>query len=206
MSQHIQLLTEERLARAFEEALTFREFYESMQVNRKAFVTNYIDYELSDDEKEFFTRLEEPIDVLVLAHDWCGDVVANLPLFGKIERETEKLRLHILLRDPDNQDLAAHYVHRDGRNHIPTYIFFDKNRREIGVFIERTDEITCKINQWKQEFWDAHPELDGRGKTIGELEGSVKRALLKHISEQRTTVKLLEKQTILSRIQEIIGK
>src|SRR5689334_5471479 len=116
-------ISAERRARAFEEALTLEHFVASMQVNREIFLANYAAYSLSEADKAFFAALPEAVEVLVLAHDWCGDVVSNLPLFGKIEAETGKLHLHILPRDPDNLDIAAAYPHpTTGNNHIPTYI------------------------------------------------------------------------------------
>ncbi len=123
-----------------------------MQVNQKTFQANYAAYQLSEADKAFFASLPEPIDVLVLAHDWCGDVVANTPLFGKIEAETGKLRLHILPRDPDNLDIVAAYPHPDGHNHIPTYVFFNQAGEELGVFIERPAEITSQMSGWFKDF------------------------------------------------------
>ncbi|WP_123040456.1 thioredoxin family protein [Cohnella candidum] len=82
--------------------------YKSLQaqVNQRTLAANYEAYALEERQLSFLNGREEPVDVLVLAHDWCGDVVANLPLFGKIADRTDKLRLHIQNRDPDNQDIA----------------------------------------------------------------------------------------------------
>jgi len=141
--------------------------------------------------------------VLVLAHDWCGDVVANLPLFGKIERETNKLRLHILLRDPDNQDIAAAYLHADGHNHIPTYVFFNQQGEELGVFIERPAEITTLMSGWVADFYTANPQFEGRGVPIGQLATPVKEALLTYLKLKRQEVRLQEQTAILGFIQQI---
>ena len=104
-------ISAERRERAFNEAQTLAEFMDSMQVNQADFRANFASYSLDEAEKAFFAGLPEPVDVLVLAHDWCGDVLANLPLFGRIEADTGKLRLHIIPRDPDNLDIAAAYAH-----------------------------------------------------------------------------------------------
>ena len=199
-------LTAERRERAFKEALTFEEFVNAMQVNQKTFLDNYNAYRLSEEAKAFFASLEEPVDVLVLAHDWCGDVVANTPLFGRIQNETGKLRLHLLLRDPDNVDIAALYPHPDGYNHIPTYIFFNQQGQELGVFIERPAEITALMAGWRKDFFDAHPEFEGRDLPLGQMSEEVKKAYLQNNREQRQKVRELEQSAIFEVIKPILSQ
>ncbi len=199
-------ITIERRERAFKEALTFGEFIAAMEVNRELFEANYVAYDLSETDKAFFASLEAPVEVLVLAHDWCGDVVANLPLFGKIERETGKLRLHILLRDPDNTDIAAAYPHPDGRNHIPTYVFFSQRGKELGVFIERPEAITALQSGWRQTFFENHLEFEGQNKPLSEMDAAVKTAFLAYLRQQRRDNLALEQTAILEAIKPIIGQ
>ncbi|BBH20533.1 hypothetical protein Back11_18780 [Paenibacillus baekrokdamisoli] len=187
----------ERLLRAFQEAVTYKQFSDEAIVNKEILEANYEAYLLNEQDLAFFESLEQPLDVLVLAHDWCGDVVANLPLFGKIADQTHKLNLHILPRDPDNQDIAELYLHPDGRNHIPTYIFFNQAGEELGVFIERPEEISALFSQWIDAFWANHPEYEGRGKAIGELEETVKKSLLGYFREQRAEVLDQEKGAVI---------
>lgn len=200
-------LSTTRRERAFKEALTFQEFVDSMQVNQETFLANYAAYQLSEAEKAFFASLPEPVEVLILAHDWCGDVVANTPLFGKIEAETGKLRLHILLRDPDNVDIAEAYPHPDGRNHIPTYIFFNQAGEELGVFIERPAEITTQLKGWVSTFYDTNPAFEeGRGKGIGELSPEIKTRLLAFIKQRRAEVLHQEQIVVLKAIKPILSR
>src|SRR5690606_12655595 len=102
-------LSAERRMRAFKEGIGFSQFVEQAEVHQDVLRNNYEAYELTDEEVAFFQSITEPIDVIVLAHDWCGDVASNLPLFAKIEALTGKLKLHILIRDPDNWDIANAY-------------------------------------------------------------------------------------------------
>lgn len=198
-------ITTERRERAFREAVSVKQFIEQAEVNKQTLVSNFDAYQLSEQDLAFFTGLEEPIDVLVLAHDWCGDVVANLPLFGKIEQETGKLKVRVLNRDPDNTDIAAAYPHSDSRSHIPTYVFFNRAGEELGVFIERPDSITELLNEWKETFWNEHPEYDGRGKAISALDDEAKKGLLRYLKQQRSQVLETEKAAILREIQSIVA-
>ncbi|MEI6044494.1 MAG: thioredoxin family protein [Chloroflexota bacterium] len=199
-------LTPERREKALKEGQTFEEFVNSAKVNREFFLANYQAYELSTDDLAFFASLEEPIEVLALVEDWCGDVVANTPLFALIEKVTGKLNLHLLPRDPDNQDIAVAYPHTDGRNHIPTYLFYNQAGEELGVLIERPEVITTHLQGWFKAFFDNHPELEGRGKPLGELSSEVKTSLLSYIREQRAQVVHLEQTAILETIQQIVRR
>jgi len=173
-----------------------------MTVNRAAIEANYTGYQLNSSDKAFLNGLPGVTDVLVLAHDWCGDVVANLPLFAKIEAETGKLRLHIAAKDPDNVDIGRLYPHEDGDVHIPIYIFFDAQGREKGHFIERTPALTEQIGLWILSFWKDHSEWQGQGKDFSTLAPEVKQALLDRLGSERPKVRELEKRTIF----EVLGK
>jgi Thioredoxin len=195
-------LTSERRERAFHEALTWHQFLETMKVNRNTIEANYAGFQLTASDLAFLNGLPGVTDVLVLAHDWCGDVVANLPLFAKIEAETGKLRLHIVPKDPDNVDIGKIYPHPDGDVHIPIYVFFDAQGREKGHFIERTTEMTDRIGLWILQFWKSHPEWKGQGKDFSTLLPEVKQALLDKLGAERPQVRDLEKKTIF----EVLGK
>lgn len=203
--QKAEGISKERREKAFQEALTYEQFVSGAKVNVERLHENFERYELTEQELAYFEGLAEHVDVLVLAHDWCGDVVANLPLFGKIEQVTGKLKLHILLRDPDNQDIAAAYIHTDGRNHIPTYVFFSESGEELGFFSERPDQITYLNRDWIDEFWESHPELEGKGKALSEVDEDVRKALFDYLKQQRPQARELEKSAIIQIIRSILG-
>jgi hypothetical protein len=198
-------ISHERRERAFQEALTYQQFIKSAKVNADRLQANFEHYSFNEQEMAYFEGISEQVNVLVLAHDWCGDVVANLPLFGKIEHETGKLKLHILLRDPDNQDIAAAYLHGDGRNHIPTYVFFNGAGEELGLFIERPDQITDLSRGWKEDFWNLHPQWNGRGKALSELDEDVRESLFDYLKERRPQVREQEKTAIIEIIRSILS-
>jgi hypothetical protein len=187
-------LSEARCERAFSEALNFREFVDSMQVNRDIFEANFQAFGLDEAEQAFFKALPAPLEVLVLAHDWCGDVVSNLPLLAKIEATTDKLHLHILPRDPANTDIAELYLYSDGRNHIPTYIFFThlgQKFSELGVFIERPATITTLIVEWRSTFEAANP-------TATPQEWQV------YYRQRRNEVRSIEQAAIIAAIKQLV--
>lgn len=205
VQQPIPVLSAERLQKAFADSLAFEQFVNQAQVNQELLKENFEAFELSGEERALIDAISEPVDVLVLAHDWCGDVVSNLPLFAKIERETGKLKLRILNRDPDNQDLAEAYPHQDGKSHIPTYVFFDRSGKQLGVFIERPESITALFPKWKEQFWSLHPEWAWRDKPFSEVDSAVQQVYFKYLLAQRPGVRNEEKRAIIEIIRTIIG-
>lgn len=198
-------LSAERRARAMKEGLSFAQFVERAEVHQDLLRSNFDAYELTDEERSIFQEIDEPIDVIVLAHDWCGDVASNLPLFAKIEALTGKLKLHILIRDPDNWDIANAYPAEDGKLRLPTYIFFNSKGEQLGVFIERPAEITEKISEWRAEFWQQHPEWNWDGRTVNDIGEEGKAAWYAYLMKRRPSVRNLEKEAILRKIQSIIS-
>ncbi|TNJ66973.1 thioredoxin family protein [Paenibacillus hemerocallicola] len=196
-SVHQPAISKERRERAFREGVDFHTFVERAELNRDLLHSNYNGYTLTEEEKAFFGSLKQPIDVLVLAQDWCGDAVSNLPLFGKIADETGNLRLHIVNRDPDNLDIAAAYPHADGKSRIPTYIFFADSGDQLGVFIERPEVITSYNRKWSEQFWDEHPEYEGRGIPPQQLDTPVRKAYFAYLKHQRPSTLDEEKAGIL---------
>jgi len=205
MQSRTNAISDDRRLRAYQEGITFRQFVDNAQVHQDLLRRNYEAYELTDQELSYFQSLAEPVDVLVLAHDWCGDVASNLPLMARIEQLTGKLKLHILIRDPDNRDIAEAYPAHDGKLRLPTYVFFNSAGQELGTFIERPEEITQMISSWRAQFWELHPEWNWDGRTVGDIGEEGKAAWYAYMLEQRAKVRNVEKEAIIRAIRNIIG-
>jgi len=173
-----------RLERAFKEAMDFQAFLDIMKVNRKEIGENYAAQHLTAEDMEAVRRPEKPIRILALVHDWCGDVVANLPILARFE-EAGLIRLSILEKNPDNRDIGELYPHYSGEVHIPIYIAYDSAGNELGHFIERTREMDRKLGAWVRAFWatkEGHPE---HGKRYEELSEAMKKELHDWITRER---------------------
>jgi Thioredoxin len=171
------MITREHLAAA----MTPRQFVESMNTNRDVVEANLAAATLTDAERARFARLPEPLTVLVLTEDWCGDSAANLPVVMRLAHETEKLDLRILRRE-GHEPIAGLYLLEDGRNHIPTYIVLDRDLNELGHFIERPAAITAKLNEFAGAWFAEHPDLGSADTPIGELPPAVKE---RYLAERR---------------------
>ncbi|MGH2517127.1 MAG: thioredoxin family protein, partial [Ktedonobacterales bacterium] len=108
----------------FEQGMTYEQYKEQMTRNQERFAANERDLTLDSADLAAFQNLPQPLDVLVIAEDWCTDVIDNLPILGRIARETGKLNLRVFLRD-QNLDLIDQYLKEGQFRSIPVFVFFD---------------------------------------------------------------------------------
>lgn len=141
----------------FESGLTIDDFKAQMRQNRDKLEQSETEAVIPAEERAFYTSLPEPLNVLVLAEDWCPDVVAGLSLVAKLARETGKLNVRVFLRD-QHLDLADQYLKEGKYRSIPVLVFFDQNMREIGHIIERPVRATAEMRQARERYIAEHPE------------------------------------------------
>lgn len=146
-------VTRERL----EQGMTYEQFVSNMTKNQERLHQSEQATTFDSAELEFFRALPAPLDVLVLAEDWCGDVIANLPVLAKLAAASGKLRPRIFLRD-QNDDLMSQFL-KDGQfRSIPVFVPFDAQMNELGRFIERPAAFNRLRAERRQALFAAHPE------------------------------------------------
>jgi selT/selW/selH-like putative selenoprotein len=147
-------VTKERFA----EGLTYEAYKAQMTRNRERFESNEQTVELSSDDLAFFSQLARPLHVVALAEDWCGDVVANLPILGRLAAESGKLDIRVFLRD-QNLDIMEQYLKDGTYRSIPVFVFFDEGFEELGHWIERPASVTEQQAQFRRELFANDPLL-----------------------------------------------
>jgi hypothetical protein len=124
--------------------MTYDAYKAQMTRNREQVEQNERDLELKHEDIQAFRDLPRPVNVVALAEDWCGDVVANLPVLGRIAQESGgKINLRVHLRDqtPGSQIMDEH-LYKGQFKSIPTVIFLDQDFNEMGVWVERPESVT----------------------------------------------------------------
>ncbi len=192
-------LSEKRRLKAFAEALTPQEFVNSMQAYDERLMAGYATTEFSPEQLAKVVALPDTLEVLGLVEDDSGDVVFNLPILMKLADQSGKLKLH-LLRRSQNQDIAAQYLLRSGRNHLPTYIFYNSKGQELGTFIERPMFVTLLMAKWFEEFWETYPDLPGFGLLPGQMPDESRLVLLDFFAEKREPQRAEETTAIIETI------
>jgi len=121
--------------------LSYQAYKDSMTRNRERLEANERSVVIDPADLAAFKNLPEPLEVLVIVEDWCGDVIANLPIVGRLAADSGKLNLHCFARD-QHEDLMNRYLKEGKYKAIPVFAFFDQNLNELGHFIERPDSVT----------------------------------------------------------------
>jgi hypothetical protein len=93
----------------FESGLTYEQWKAQMTRNRERHDANEQGLPLTEADLAPFKNLPHKVNVLMLAEDWCGDVIANTPIVGRIASEVDTLNLRVFLRD-QNEDLMNQYL------------------------------------------------------------------------------------------------
>ena len=147
-------ITKER----FLHGMTYAEYKAQMTRNRDRLEQNERTVVLEPDDLAAFKDLPQPLNVLVLAEDWCGDVIANLPVLERIAAESGMLNVRVFLRD-QNLDLMDQYLNRGEFRSIPVFAFFDQDFNEIGHWIERPASVTELQARKRREIFAQDPAL-----------------------------------------------
>ena len=144
----------------FEQGMTYADYKAHMTRNRERLEANEQAVEFDAANLAFFQQLPQPLNVLVLAEDWCGDVIAYLPVLGRLADESGKLTLRIFPRD-QHLDLMALYLNQGKFQSIPVFAFFDQDFNEIGHWIERPARVSEKMAQMRQDLFKHDPAFAG---------------------------------------------
>lgn len=171
-------ITADRFARG----MTYDEFKASMTRNQERFIANEERVRLSKADVDPFRARE--LNVVVLAADWCGDVIANLPVLGILAKEAGTVDVRVFERD-QNDDLMQQYLNQGQFKSIPVFAFFDPSWKEIGVFIERPASVTELRAKKRREIFAAHPEFGPADGPVDQLPDDVRARLMTELTKMR---------------------
>lgn len=129
----------------------------------------------ADVDLSTFSSLNEPVNVLVISEDWCGDCTDNLPVLNRIAEETGKLNFRVFARD-ENLDLADQFLKEGKYRSIPVIVVLDDNLDPVNHLIERPSTVTELRLKKRQELHEAHPELGGFSTAPDQLSDEVRDA------------------------------
>lgn len=187
----------------FDQGLTYDAYKAQMTRNQERFTANEAQLQLSPDDLAAFAALPQPLNVLVLAEDWCGDVVNNLPILGRIAAASSKLNVRVFLRD-QNLDLIDHYLKDDQFRSIPVFVFFDAQFNELGHFIERPASVTARQAEQRRTLTEQHPEFGSPETPISQLPEDVRVRLMAATAAMREETKATDTQDVITALRAIV--
>lgn len=189
----------------FEQGMSYDEYKAQMTRNRERLEANERDLQLTDAQLAPFKNLKQPLNVLVLGEDWCGDVIANLPILARIAQESGKLNLRIFLRD-QNLDLMDQYLKNGEFRSIPVFAFLDDNFNEVGRFIERPDSVTELRAQKRRELFAQNPRFGSPDTPIDQLPEDVRTDLMQATNAMREETAPFANREVVRELGEIAGR
>src|SRR5579871_3020739 len=196
----MMVVTRERFA----QGLTYDAFKAQMTRNQDRFAANERRVELDDADLAAFRQVRAPLHVLVLAEDWCGDVIDNLPVLGRLAAESGTLDLRIFLRD-QNLDLMDQYLNQGQFRSIPVFVFLDERFDELGRFIERPASVTERNAQIQREVYAEHPEFGSPDVPVTQLPEDLRLQVMQATAGRREASRALNNQDVVSALQQIVA-
>ncbi|MGZ6392347.1 MAG: thioredoxin family protein [Ktedonobacterales bacterium] len=190
-------------AERFEQGLTYDQFKAQMTRNQERFEANERLVRFDPEDLAAFKALPQTLNVLVLAEDWCGDVIDNLPVLGQLAAESGKLNVRIFLRD-QNLDIMDQYL-KDGQfRSIPVFVVFDQQFKELGHFIERPENVTQRRDALRRTVAAQHPELGSPDTPITQLPEEARAKLTELMAEGRAAMKPEDNRDVVRALCSIV--
>lgn len=124
----------------FESAMAYDQWKAGWTRNHDRFAAQEKGYQPDPADVDALKRLPRPVNVLAIVEDWCGDVVANVPILERLARESGKLNVRYAQRD--STPFIDRYLNKGQFKSIPVFVFLDGNFGELGVFYERPESVT----------------------------------------------------------------
>jgi len=189
----------------FDKGMTYDAYKAQMTRNKEQVEQNEKDLQLKPEDVQAVRNLHKSVNVLALAEDWCGDVVANLPVLGKLAAESNgKLNLRILLRDqePGSQVMDAH-LNKGQFKSIPTVVFLDGDFNEVGIWIERPDSVTKIREEKRLALYKQNPDWGDPSTPIAELPEDVRTKVQQATGAMRNETKPFANSEVVRELREI---
>jgi hypothetical protein len=140
-----------QLADKLGKGLTPQQFIDSMTQNKEKFLEWQQRFEWKNEEdKAFFESLNNRDDLrcLILAADWCGDVVRNVPVVFRA-LEISGIPTEVLIME-QNLDVMDQFLTMGGRA-IPIVIFTDTGGFVLGHWGPRPRHVQEVMTKFKTE-------------------------------------------------------
>ncbi|HEV8670590.1 MAG TPA: thioredoxin family protein [Candidatus Limnocylindria bacterium] len=184
--------------------LTYDAFKAAMTRNQERFAQNESRVALDAETVRTLKSLPQRLRVLVLAEDWCGDVVANLPILGRLAKEIPTLEVRIFYRD-QNLDLMERWLNQGKYQSIPVFVFFDQDFRELAHWIERPASVTERRAKERRKIFAAHPEFGSPDAPVDQLPEDVRTRLQVELQKMRDDMVSFANAEVQRELRELVS-
>ena len=127
------------------QGMTTQEYIDQIKVNKQPFLDIYQAVEVPAAAKAFFDSQPEPLQLLVLTADWCGDAVSTTPCILKLAESSDKISVKVFNRD-DEVDLTNSFLPENRAGTVPVFVVMDSGMNEIARFVETALEMVPALD------------------------------------------------------------
>ncbi len=187
----------------FSQGLTYDAYRAQMTRNQEKFEENERTVQLPAAELEALKKGPK-LHVLVLTEDWCGDALANVPIIGRLAKETGRFDVRVFLRD-QNDDLMAQYMNGEFKS-IPVVAFFDESFREVGRWIERPVAVTERRKKRRAEIFAGDPRFGSPDGPVDQLPEAVRADLMAALQKMRDEMRSFADAEVVRELRAVIAK
>ena len=192
-------------AARFASGKTYEGFKAAMTQNRERLEAAEQAVEIDPRDLAYFRSLRS-LHCLAIAEDWCGDVVANLPVVARLAQDvgpTFDLRCFSRAEAPD---LVTAYLNRGRFESLPVLAFFDADWREVGVVIERPVAVTERRDEDRRAIHAEHREFGEPDAPVSDLDGEARARLMAEIQIRRTAEAPWASRELVRSIRDAIAR
>ena len=188
----------------FDSGLTYQQWLDSMTQNKERFTSNYEKAQIDAKDAADFSALPQPVNVLVIGEDWCGDVIANLPILAKLAHASNgKLNLRIFKRD-QNLDLMDAYLYKGQYRSIPVFVFVDQQMNELGCWWERPEIARNETDEARRRFAAEHPDLPDAAKPPQDMSEDTRKLMIAMMQHLRAETAARWTQAVVDDVRKIV--
>lgn len=173
----MSVVSEERFASGF----LWDDYMRNSEKNLERFHDNYDKFTMEEEDAGFLAAVDTPLKVLILAEDWCGDVVQSLPPIVRMLEGCPSIAYRIFRRD-ENLDIMDRYL-TDGSKAIPYLVFMDDGLNELARWGPRPEDCQAimRDNKGSIPMEDIYPRIrswyrqHGNGPLVTEIRDVLER-------------------------------
>jgi hypothetical protein len=193
-------MTKER----FEKGLPYEAYKAAMTRNRDRVEQNEGRVTLDAEIVRSFKALPKPLKVVVLAEDWCGDVIANLPVLGRLAAEVGTLDVRVFYRD-QNLDLMERWLNQGKYQSIPVFAFFDESFRELGHWIERPASVSELRAKRRKEIFASDRAFGSPDAPVDQLPEDVRARLQAELQKMRDETTTFANTEVQRELRDLVA-
>ncbi len=184
---------------------TYADWVAAMTRNRERLEAAEKNIQIDPADVAFFKGLPRTTHVAVLAEDWCGDVIANLPVLARLSQESGKIDFRIFNRD-QNLDLMDQYLNRGEFRSIPVFVIMDHDFKEIGSFKERPDSVTKLRAEKRVQVYASDPAFGSPDSPVESLPEDVRARLQAALARSREETVPFANREVVRELREIFAR